>query len=303
MTSNRQFEILYHLLNEQDITAKRLSQVLDVSVRTIYRDIERLSQAGIPVYTERGKQGGISLLPDFTLDKILLDLVERQTLVEALNARQAVISDTGKQATSAKLSALFGVSDVPWLAIDFSPWYADISAERVFDQLKSAILTQEVVTFTYHNGKGQCQLREVEPLQLVFKSMSWYLKDYCLSKGDVRFFKLNRLSNLGIANKTFQGRDLKDFSEYQADLTKAELIDLKLRVSADLAFQIFDDFPADMIQKESESTYLISGQLPKTAWLSAYLLSLGKFAEILAPLSLKNEVITEIEEMRRVYHK
>ena len=68
MQQNRLFGIIYILLCQKSITARELSERFEVSQRTIYRDIDILSLAGIPIYTEKGKGGGISLLPDFVLD-------------------------------------------------------------------------------------------------------------------------------------------------------------------------------------------------------------------------------------------
>src|SRR5574341_1529943 len=98
MQINRIFEITYMLLNHEQVTAKTLSEKFDVSVRTIYRDIDRMSQAGIPVYTERGKGGGISLLSDFVLSKVLLNADERKSIFRAdrkstrLNSSHQLIS-------------------------------------------------------------------------------------------------------------------------------------------------------------------------------------------------------------------
>ena len=69
MQINRLFQIIYILLENKLVTAGELAERLNVSVRTIYRDIENLSSAGIPVYMSKGKGGGISILPDFIFNK------------------------------------------------------------------------------------------------------------------------------------------------------------------------------------------------------------------------------------------
>ena len=143
MQINRIFEITYMLLNHEQVTAKTLSEKFDVSVRTIYRDIDRMSQAGISIYTERGKGGGISLLSDFVLSKVLLNADERKSILQALQTTRAVKFDPANEETLAKLTALFGIADEPWLSIDFSTWYGPSAHD--FEQLKTAILTQKVV--------------------------------------------------------------------------------------------------------------------------------------------------------------
>ena len=81
MQESRLFKIVYYLLEKGRATAPELAKQFEVSVRTIYRDIDALSEAGIPVYAEAGRNGGISLLEDFTLNKILLSAKEKQEIL------------------------------------------------------------------------------------------------------------------------------------------------------------------------------------------------------------------------------
>ncbi len=101
--------------------SKALANRFEVSVRTIYRDIDVLSAAGIPVYTTRGKGGGISLLPNFILNKTVLTESEKTEILSALNAVQAV-NLNHSQSVIQRLSNLFGEAQTDWLEIDFSSW-------------------------------------------------------------------------------------------------------------------------------------------------------------------------------------
>jgi len=87
---DRLFQIVYLLIEKQQMTAKELADICEVSERTIYRDIDKLTVAGIPVYTNQGKNGGISLLPDYVLDKSVLTIEEKSKIYEALNAMNEV---------------------------------------------------------------------------------------------------------------------------------------------------------------------------------------------------------------------
>lgn len=301
MQINRIFEITYMLLNHEQVTAKTLSEKFDVSVRTIYRDIDRMSQAGIPVYTERGKGGGISLLSDFVLSKVLLNADERKSILQALQTTRAVKFDPANEETLAKLTALFGIADEPWLSIDFSTWYGPSAHD--FEQLKTAILTQKVVTFDYYNAKGEMSFRSVEPIQLVFKSMSWYLKAYCLAKQESRMFKLSRIIRLRVSEQQFTKR----LPEIQVDKSlkpqAPDMIHLKMLMSSELGYRIFDDFPIEAIQRGSSKALLVEGDFPKTDWLYSYILSLGQAVKILEPLDFKHELITLIKKMEENYHE
>lgn len=301
MQINRIFEITYMLLNHEQVTAKNLSEKFNVSVRTIYRDIDRMSQAGIPVYTERGKGGGISLLSDFVLSKVLLDADERKSILQALQTTHAVKVDPANEETLAKLSALFGIQDDPWLSIDFSTWYGPSGHD--FEHLKTAILTRKVVTFDYYNAKGELSFRTVEPVQLVFKSMSWYLKAYCLGKEESRMFKLSRMTRLDITAQHFAQRPPEVSADNSLPPQAPDMIHLKMLVSSKLGYRIYDDFPMDTIEKYSDTTLLVEGEFPKTDWLYSYILSLGQAVKIIAPLDLKQELITIIKKMEANYHE
>ncbi|ABR49936.1 Helix-turn-helix, type 11 domain protein [Alkaliphilus metalliredigens QYMF] len=111
----RLFEIVYILLSKGRVTAKELSERFEVSQRTIYRDLESLSIAGIPVYTEKGRRGGISLLPEFTLNRSLLTEQEQEEIISALQALEAVKPKETTQVLT-KLSAAFNLiqQEVPY---------------------------------------------------------------------------------------------------------------------------------------------------------------------------------------------
>ena len=91
MVVYRLFEIIYILLRENKVPAGKLAEQLGVSRRTICRDIDMLSLAGVPVYAERGKGGGIGLLPDYVLNKSLLNEQEQSEILSALHFEKIFI--------------------------------------------------------------------------------------------------------------------------------------------------------------------------------------------------------------------
>ena len=93
MTESRLFKILYLLLEQGRTTAPELASLFEVSIRTIYRDVDKLSLAGIPIYCSPGKGGGIFLMKDFVLDKALFSESERDELLAALQGFQ-ILTDS-----------------------------------------------------------------------------------------------------------------------------------------------------------------------------------------------------------------
>ena len=106
---------------------------------------------------------------------------------------------------SQKLSTIFNKSAANWLEVDFSDWgYHNGSA---FNDFKIAILERRIAEFDYYSTYGEMTHRRIEPVQLWFKSKSWYIKGFCLIRQDMRLFKLTRVKNLKLTDEHFGERD------------------------------------------------------------------------------------------------
>ncbi len=202
MQESRLFKIVYHLLDKGQATAPELAEKFEVSVRTIYRDIDALSGAGVPIYAEAGRNGGIHLMNDFVLDKTVLSEEEKQEILTALQSINSM-NNIGNNQTLQKLSAIFNMSSENWLEVDFSRWGNNGTDNEKFELLKSAVIHQKCVKITYANSYGTISERIIKPLKMSYKSMSWYLKAYCTEKQDYRVFKLTRIIDLEMRTDSF----------------------------------------------------------------------------------------------------
>lgn len=135
MQESRLFKIVYHLLEKEHVTATELAKQFEVSVRTIYRDIDALSAAGIPVYAEKGRNGGIFLMENFTLDKVILSEKEKEEILANLQSL-ATVGACFDQEMLTKLSALFQVSATSWFEADFSRWGVASGDNEKFESIK-----------------------------------------------------------------------------------------------------------------------------------------------------------------------
>lgn len=192
MRESRLFKIVYHLLDQGQATAAELAEKFEVSVRTIYRDIDALSGAGIPVYAETGRNGGIHLMDDFVLDKAVLSEEERQEILTALQSINVTQNISNSQ-TLQKLSAIFNLSLESWFEVDFSRWGNKGTDNEKFELLKMAVIHCKSVKIRYASSYQAISERIVQPCKLAYKGMSWYLKAFCTEKQDWRVFKLNRI--------------------------------------------------------------------------------------------------------------
>jgi predicted DNA-binding transcriptional regulator YafY len=294
----RQFEILYFLLSKGKTAAKELALHFGVSTRTIYRDIDSLNLAGVPVYAERGKGGGIGLLPNYVVDKSLFSEHEQSEILASLHGLSTIKTD-GTESVLQKLSAIFNKTPVNWLDVDFSGWGHE---NDYFNVLKTAILERRVVAFDYYNSSGEKNSRLAQPVQLWFKSASWYLKAFCLASKKMRLFKLARIKNLSLTDKYFSPHNGLDVME---DLRQGKVsegdISFKFRIAPEMAYRIFDTFSESMIEKQPDGSFIVNVVWAEDAWVYGFILSFGNFIEVLEPKRVRDIIKKEAEKISEKY--
>lgn len=297
MQINRLFEIVYILLDKKMTTARALSERFEVSTRTIYRDVETLSAAGIPIYMSKGKGGGISLLPDFVLNKTVLTDGERQNILSSLQAVNAV-NPGGTDTALHKLSTLFGGNNTDWIEVDFSSW-ANAKDETVrFTTIKSAILNRKILSFLYSGADGQRTNREVEPLKLCFKSGAWYLYGYCQYRSDFRFFKLSRIRELCVSDQGFLREAPKQVFDGESSF-QDDFVQLKLWLSPQAAYRVYDEF--DSCQRQEDGSFIAEISYPKGEWIYYYVATFGCHCEVLEPQDVREAVAAELKKTLNRY--
>lgn len=295
MQESRLFKIIYHLLDKEHTTAAELAQMLEVSVRTIYRDIDALSEAGIPIYAETGRNGGIRLMKEFVLDKTILSEREKQDILSALQ-NFAVANSDYMQDTLKKLSALFHLSAEDWYEIDFSRWGCNTHDQEKFELLKHAVINHTVVRILYINAYGGRDERNIQPLKLLYKSKAWYVKAFCTKRQDFRLFKLNRIIQYETLNETFQPMPFPE-----NDTPPADDVFIRLRFSKEAAYRAYDEFEECRMEHLENGDIIASANMPVDAWLTGYLLSFGTQVEVLEPVFLRDTLAGQAAEIYRKY--
>lgn len=298
MQINRLFEIIYILLDKKKATAAELAEHFDVSRQTICRDIDILSTAGIPIYTERGKGGGISLLPNFVLNKSILTKKEQDEILSALHGLSNLKTDDSNRILH-KLSTIFNSPMPNWLEIDFSEWS---NQNDFFNDFKTAIMEQRIIEFDYYNSYGDKTFRRVEPIQLWFKSKSWYLKGFCLTKQDIRQYKLLRIKNAIITDEHFDERDLAIVQENPLDnWDKQPEVTLKLRIAPEMTYRVHDDFTPNEVEKQLDGSFVVTTTFSEDNWVYGFLLSYGKSIEVIEPEHIRDAIKDEVQEILKKY--
>lgn len=300
MQINRLFEIVYLLMERKNITANELAERFEVSTRTIYRDIDTLSEAGIPVYANRGTGGGIRLMDDFVLNKSLLSEAEQNDILASLQGLSAIqVPDVEPVLT--KLGAVFGKNRTNWLDVDFSHWGGGIQEREKFLLLKDAILHQKVIAFDYYSTMGEKTCRTAEPLKLLFKGQDWYLYAFCRIRQDARVFKIKRMKNLEVMEESFD-RPIPETTYTEAENSYPQnMVKLKLKLDASVAYRVFDEFEDGNTVQNEDGSFLVTIDFPIGGWLFGFLLSFGSAAEVLEPPEIRQEIKEQIQNLLKRY--
>lgn len=302
MKISRLMEIIIILLNRGTITAKELAERFEVSRRTIYRDIDELSSAGIPVYMSKGKGGGISLLENYTLDKTILSNEEKNNIIFALETLEAT-KQLQIDNTLEKLRGIFGESDsADWVDVDFTHWGSDKEINTRFEEIKSAILRQKILKFKYVNAKNIKSDRTVKPYKIIFKGQTWYLSAFCCEKECARTFKITRMRDVKAIDNHFERKEISKFFKGLEKNQDFTIVTLKLRFTSDMFYRIVDYFNEDEILEEPEGTYLVNAEFPYDEWVYSYILSYGDNIEVVEPEFIREEAKKRINNMIKKYN-
>lgn len=237
MKDNRLFRMLYYILKKGKVTARELAERFEVSIRTIYRDIDSLSSAGIPIYAIQGKGGGIEIADEFVLSKSLLTEDEKEQIMTALYGLENV-NKSYENELLIKLSALFKIKNTNWIEVDFNSWQNNKIYEKIFNEIKSAILSKNILEFSYF-GSNEETYRKVKPVRLLFKGQDRYLYAFCLLRDDFRYFKLSRIKKLKTLPVIFED----DFEDVilKKEMRYENTVHIKVKFDRKVAFRVYDE--------------------------------------------------------------
>lgn len=279
----RLFEIVYLLMEQKSMSAKALAERFEVSPRTIRRDVDTLSQAGIPIYTVRGQGGGIRLMDEFVLNKMVLSREERKSVADALQGLRALRADG---AALGKLSALFGTGP-DWIEIDFSGWDSESPMGARFSLLKEAVLAGRTVTFRYSGVSGRTENRTVEPAKLIFRGGGWYLLAWCRMRQDYRYFKLSRMADVE-KGEPFSRAKLPPIPKQERQ--PGDAVEVVALADESVGFRIRDEFGPPQREEREDGGYLVRFRAVENEWLYEYLLTFGPGLEVLSPAPVRREL-------------
>lgn len=297
MRDSRLFRILYYVLEKGKVTANELSEKFEVSVRTIYRDIDVISSAGIPIYATQGKGGGIEIADDFVLKKSLLSEKEQEQILVALKGLEGINKQYENELLT-KLSAFFKIKNTNWIEVDFTNWQRGNEYDELFNDIKLAIINKNIIRFTYFSSNEKETSREVKPIRLLFKGWDWYVYTFCLLRNEFRYFKLSRIRDLKILDENFE--DSYEDVVLIKEMEYKDTVRVKLKFDRKVAFRVYDEMGD--IKEDEEGNLYAEIELPNDYNLYNYIFSFGESVEVLEPIEIRNKIRDMINKMSKIYN-
>ena len=301
MKIDRLLGILTVLLQTDKITAPELAEKFEVNRRTISRDIDTLCQAGIPIVTQQGAGGGISIIDGFKLDKSILTKGELMGIIAALKGIGSVTEETQIERTLEKLGAnsdaVISLSEPVMIDLgSFHNHKGDLT--KKIEGIKKAILEKRIIEFDYYYDKGESH-RQIEPYFVMFQWASWYVYGFCLERMDWRMFKLNRLWNLDVSDKLFEMREIpKEESEYDSYFEDGtRLIAL---FDKSVKYQLIELYGFESFEETKEGL-LFEIEFMNKSLILGWLLSFGDKVKVIEPDELIDDIKSVADNVLKLY--
>jgi predicted DNA-binding transcriptional regulator YafY len=308
MRIDRLLGITVLLLNRERVTARELAERFEISVRTVYRDLETIHQAGIPVVSHAGNQGGYGILDTFRIDRQVLTFEDVVSLVSTLRGVNSALENRELDAAVEKIAnllprhgedALRRISER--VVIDILPMgYTKKQKDRLQD-IHRAVSEQRLIRFEYRNNRGEDSTRTVEPMTLVFKGSVWYLFAFCRLKSAYRLFRLSRMSPPSVLDETFERRTGSFQDIFASGETPPNLVTLQLRFSPEVRVRVEDFFDPDQIRTDAGGRLLVNVAFPEDEWVYSFLLGFGEHIEVLAPDRIRGLLAEKAGKIQTLY--
>lgn len=310
MKVDRLISIIMVLLDKDRIGAQELADLFEVSLRTIYRDIDAINMAGIPVCSIPGVGGGFEIMPGYKIDKNVFSTADLSALLMGLSSLSGMVQGDEMAHALAKVRSFIPADKakdielkVNQICIDLSPWMGSGNTQSYLEMIKAALQENKVLSFEYIAHHGNKTARMVEPYQLVLKGSHWYFQGYCLKRNDFRLFRLSRMSNLQVQEDIFTPRVYqKPILDFEETLETMQ-IKIKLRVHKSVIDRVLDFCSYECFTPDGIEHYIVNFPFIENDYYYSILFSFGNQCECLEPLHIRTEIKRRLHDMAALYEK
>ncbi|MDY0282266.1 MAG: YafY family protein [Salinivirgaceae bacterium] len=308
MKVDRLVSIIMILLDKKRIGAQELADLFEVSPRTIYRDIDTINMAGIPVHGASGVGGGFEIMPQYKIDKNVFSTADLSAILMGLSSLSNMIRGDELVNALAKVKSFIPADrakDIDLktnqIAIDLSPWMGNRNIQPYLELIKTALQESKLLSFEYADRYGTKTARTAEPYQLVLKSSHWYLQGYCHKRNDFRLFKLSRTSNLQIQEEFFTPRDYQKPQLDFTDILVTMQTRIKIRIHKSVMDRVLDYCSYEHFSPDGDEHFIVSFPFIENEYHYSILFSFGDKCECLEPLHIRTEMKRRIHDIATLY--
>ncbi|EPT8928059.1 helix-turn-helix transcriptional regulator [Listeria innocua] len=308
MKVDRLMSIVLILLDKERISAQELADRFEVSLRTIYRDIDAIDLAGVPIRSTPGVGGGFGIMPDYKMDSKVFSTADLSAILMGLSSLSNMVRGDELINALAKIKSFIPADRAKEIElkanqiyIDLSQWTGNNNIQPHVEIIKVALQENKLLTFEYIAHQGNKTVRIVEPYQLVMKSSHWYLYGYCQNRNDFRLFRLSRMSGLQILEDTFTLRDFQKPQLEMEDIVAIMQIEIKIRIHQSIIDRVLDYCSYENFYPDGEEHYIVSFPFIENEYHYDILLSFGDKCECLEPLHVREKMKRRIYDIVSIY--
>lgn len=299
MKIDRLISIVVYLLNHGRTSAQKLAEEFEVSSRTIMRDLESLDQAGIPIQSFYGVEGGYQIMDSFVLEKQVATSHEYDWIVTALEGMASAYASKSLRQALEKVQSISPTRDTA-VSVDLGVAREDDKINKQLMLLEDAIVNKSVVRFSYTNSHGEVKDIQLEPVCLQYKWYNWYLIGYYEKYQDYCMFKLVRMDNLEKTNIKFTKSH--NLSDIKMKDNNDNIVHIKLYGKAVIKAKCREYLNGRITQEFENGDFEFSFSVPEheTFWYGV-ILSFGNKAKIIEPQEIKERIIKTCKEIQVEY--
>ena len=300
MKFDRLIGILCILLQREKVTAAELAEKFEVSRRTIVRDIENINRAGIPIVTEQGRHGGISVMERYKLNRALLSQDDLNAILAGLQGLDSISASNRYRRIMDKVSVKHEtlLSNDSQMIIDLSAWDKSKVSGKI-ELIRNAMDNDERLSFIYCSRNGESR-RQIEPYRLIFQWGEWYVWGYCDSRKDYRLFKLTRIHDLKCTKEKREKRQIPPYI-CNKHFQDREEIQAVVKFDPSLKWRIVDEFGIELPRFLENGSILVDITWHNAESFFRYLLSYGDKAEIVSPEKYRLEFADYLKKILGLY--
>lgn len=299
-------DILFILLSKRRVSAGEIAARYDISVRTVYRYIDEMTVAGIPIDVARGAQGGIFISDTYKLPKGMMKKEEYAAAIDAMLAMNEQLNNPALRSAIDKLSAQvksekFDLSLSGNILVDSGTWGDARKFSEKLALIEHAITAREVLLIDYTDRGGERTKREILPHLLVYKQNIWYVYAWCRTRESFRLFKLGRMRSAVKTEETFERISFSREDIPLSFWTGGEnTVEAQFEISAE-ALPFAEEWLGIENVYEKNGAFFADVLLPDDDSLVGKILSAGAGFKVLSPAPLTDRVRAEAERTLKRY--